>query len=405
MTIDDTWTRLVRYAFVEESLGGRDVLEIGCGDGSGAAFLADRAARVVSTDPSAEVVARARMRTTRPNLEFRTIDPFASAMDDRSFDLICVPSVEAWLRDARFFVEIRRLLRPGGLAYVVAPSADRPGSSSGIGYHDFVALLGRAFPNVRPMAQTPGVHFTLTEFSPDGDIEPSLDGSLLEDPEPCSHYLALCGDGEVPRPGYAMLLVPRAALAEGQTPAHAAEAVRLEARAAQAEAHVELVERELREEKAGARRGAEEPASGDAQSELRAKLQAAEERAAALEAQRQADTWRAQEAAQDATRDVTQETTGQDREIEALREGSRLHEAETQRLQAELGDLRAWTDELDRERAAIEAERATLAGEVERAAARRSDLDLELSRRGMRIAELEGLLKSEAAREQASRAS
>jgi len=397
MTIDDTWTRLVRYAFVEEWLAGREVLEIGCGDGSGASFLADRAARVVSTDPSAEVVARARMRITRPNLEFRTIDPFASVIDDRSLDLICVPSGEAWLRDARFFVEIRRLLRPGGLFYVVVPSADRPGSDSGIGYHDFVALLGRAFPNVRPMAQTPGVHFTLTEFSTDGEVEPSLDGSLLEDPEPCSHYLALCGDGEVPRPGYAMLLVPRAALAEGQTPAHAAEAVRLEARAAQAEAHLELVESELREEKARARRSADQPTSGDPQSELRARLQAAEERAAALEAQRQAEAWRDQEAAEDTTR--------HDRELEALREGSRLHEAETQRLQAELADLRAWADELGRERAGLEAERAALGGEVERAAARRSELDLELSRRGMRIAELEGVLKGEAARGEATGAS
>ena len=185
MTLSDTWTRLVRYAFVEGCLGGREILEIGSGDGSAAAFLADRAARVVSTDPSAEVVARARMRTTRPNLEFRTIDPFASGMEDRSFDLVCVPSGEAWLRDARFLAEIRRLLRPSGLLYVIVPSADRPDSDSGLGYHDFVALLGRAFATVRPMAQTPGVHFTLTEFSPEGEIEPSLDGSLLEDPEPC----------------------------------------------------------------------------------------------------------------------------------------------------------------------------------------------------------------------------
>jgi SAM-dependent methyltransferase len=358
MTIDDTWTRLVRYAFVEQSLAGRDILEIGAGDGSGAAFLADRAARVVSTDPSAEVVARARMRTTRPNLEFRTIDPFASGLDDRSFDLVCAPSAESWLRDARFLAEVRRLLRPNGLLYVVVPSADRPDSTSGLAYHDFVALLGRAFATVRPLAQTPGVHFTLTEFAPEGEIEPSLDGSLLEDPEPCSHYLALCGDGEVPRPGYSMLLVPRAA---------------------------------LREERAR-RRTAELPAVAPAAGsdpEVRRRLQAAEERVAALEAEKQSGTWAAQERGEDAAR--------LEKEVELLREGARLHEAEAQRFQVEIGDLKAWAEENDRERAALAAERTALAAEAERLAAQKAELEQEVSRRGMRVAELEGQIKAESA--------
>jgi SAM-dependent methyltransferase len=393
MTVDDTWTRLVRYAYVEEWLAGREVLEIGCGDGGGAAFLADRAARVIAGDPSPEVASRARMRTTRPNLAFRAIDPFGCDLGDAAFDLVSVPSAEAWLRDPRFLAEVRRLLRPGGLLYVGVPSSDRPGSSTGMGYHELVALLSRAFSTVRPLAQTPGVHFTLTEFSPDGEIEPRLDGSLLDDPEPCTHYLALCGDGDVPRPGYGVVVVPRAALAEGDEPGRAAEVVRLEARAAQAEAHVDLLARELREERGRSRRAPDEPARADA--DLRARLSAAEERCAALEAERQADRWRVEEAGGQAAR--------RDLEIEALREGAGRHQAEALRLQSELADLRAFSEEMEGERRTLEAERARLTAELEAAAARRSELELEVGRRGMRIAEMEGAAKGQALRDEASR--
>jgi len=392
MMLDDTWTRLVRYAFVQEWLGDRDVLEVGCGNGTGAALLADRSRHVVSGDVSGDVVARARLRTTRPNLEFRAIDPLAIDLPDASFDVVSVPAAEAWIRDARFLAEIRRVLRPGGLLYIAVASADRPGVASGLGYHDFVALLGRAFPTVRAIAQVPGVHFTLTEFAPEGEPDPCLDGSLLDDPEPCSHYVALCGDGEVPHPGYGVLVVPKLALAEGDATDRAVETVRLEARAAQAEARAELLDGELRDQRSQSR-GAAERSGGDAQpADLRADLEAAqkaaraaEERLAALEAQRQAESWQVEEA--------NEQAAARAREIEALRDGAGLHEREAQRLQSEIDDLRAFAEEWEDERRELEAERARLLAQLARSASRHDELAGEVSRRGMRIAELEGLLK------------
>jgi len=402
MSIDDTWTRLARYAYVLEFLPGRNVLESGCGNGAGAALLADRATHVVSGDPDSDVVARARMRTTRVNLEFRHLDPLApSGFDfaDGTFDLVCVPAAEAWIREPRFLAEVRRLLRPGGFLYVAVASADRPEAASGLGYYDFVALLGQTFPAVRPIAQTPGIHFTLTEFSPEGEIEPSLDGSLLEDPEPCAHYLALCGEGDLPHPGYAVVTVPRAALAEDESPGRAVDAVRLEARAAQAEARAELLDAELREERARTRSepreapvDADTSALKDEAARLRRELEAAEaavrgaqEQIAALEAQRQADAWRAEEDRAQVTRD--------DAELEALREGAKNHEQEALRLEAQAADLRALTQELEGDRDEAERERARLAEELARLTAHRDELEGEVSRRGMRIAELEGEIK------------
>jgi SAM-dependent methyltransferase len=413
MSIDDTWSRLARYGYVLEWLSGRDVLEIGCGDGSGAALLADHAARVVSGDADPDVVARARLRTTRANLELRTLDPTAPAgldFPDGAFDVVCVPSADAWIHDPRFLIEIRRLLRAGGFLYVAVASADRPGASAGVGYHDFVSQLQNAFPAVRPIAQTPGIHFTLTEFAPEGEIDPALDGSLLQDDEPCSSYVALCGEGELPRPGYSVLTVPRLALAEDDTLTGAADTVRLEARAAQAEARADLLDAELREERAKARREpTEAPATVDASAlegeaaRLRREIEAAQaaeraaqEQVAALEAQRQADAWRVEEDVEQANR--------RNEELEAFREGAKLHEEEAVRLRAEASDLRALNEELQGERDEVAAERARLAEQVSGLTARRDELERETSNRGMRIAELEGQIKGQLLREQSDQA-
>jgi SAM-dependent methyltransferase len=98
-------------------LAGRDVLEVGCGRGGGASFVAryHRPARMVAVDLAPRAVALAAARFPVPNLTFRTGDaeqlPFAAA----SFDAVLnVESSHCYGRIADFFGEVRRVLRPGG---------------------------------------------------------------------------------------------------------------------------------------------------------------------------------------------------------------------------------------------------------------------------------------------------
>lgn len=98
---------------------GGAVLDVGCGTGSLALRLADRAGRVGGLDASREMVriAREKARAARAaNVEFHvgTLDD-ALPFPPQSFDLVCAYSVLHLVRDLpRTLAALRNLLRPGG---------------------------------------------------------------------------------------------------------------------------------------------------------------------------------------------------------------------------------------------------------------------------------------------------
>lgn len=88
------------------------ILEVGCGTGDVAAYMAERGARVVGIDLSEEMVQAARQRY--PEQDFRQMD--ASQLPfDGEFDGVFSHAVLHWIREPRGVVQgIRRALRPGG---------------------------------------------------------------------------------------------------------------------------------------------------------------------------------------------------------------------------------------------------------------------------------------------------
>jgi SAM-dependent methyltransferase len=98
-------------------IAGRDVLEVGCGRGGGAAYVARafEPRRVVAVDLSPRAVALCRGRFPHPRLTFQVGDAERLPFGDASFDVVlnvesshCYGHFDAFLREAR------RVLRPGG---------------------------------------------------------------------------------------------------------------------------------------------------------------------------------------------------------------------------------------------------------------------------------------------------
>ncbi|SRR6266540_154014 len=98
-------------------LGGREVLEVGCGRGGGAAFVARHhaPARLVAVDRSPRAVALCRAHFTVPGLSFEVGDAEQLPFGGASFDAVLnVESSHCYGRIADFFAEVKRVLRRDG---------------------------------------------------------------------------------------------------------------------------------------------------------------------------------------------------------------------------------------------------------------------------------------------------
>lgn len=85
-----------------------------CATGSGQAALglAPHFRRVVATDASAEQVRHAQ---PHPAIDYRVAPAEASGLPDRSVDLVTVAQAAHWFDLPRFYAEIGRVLKPGGV--------------------------------------------------------------------------------------------------------------------------------------------------------------------------------------------------------------------------------------------------------------------------------------------------
>jgi O-antigen biosynthesis protein len=117
---------LLRYRAARRLAQGRRVLDVACGEGYGAAILADTAVEVVGLDVSDDVVAHAKKAYGHlPNLDFRVSPATDLPHEDATFDLVVsFETVEHLAEDdqAAFVAEVRRVLRPQGLFVVSTPN-------------------------------------------------------------------------------------------------------------------------------------------------------------------------------------------------------------------------------------------------------------------------------------------
>lgn len=104
---------------------GRDtvarVLDVGCGDGSLAARLAEEGAAVTGLDPSREALARA--RKGHPELELAAPSPDGTLpFADHSFDAVVCMNVLQHVADTQLLLsEARRVLAPEALLALAVP--------------------------------------------------------------------------------------------------------------------------------------------------------------------------------------------------------------------------------------------------------------------------------------------
>lgn len=114
------------YEFASQFVEGKAVLDCGSGNGYGTALLFDRGAKTaVGIDYSDEAVSFSRQRYEQPNLSYLKMDAQEIGLPDGSLDfVITTENLEHLHRPEDNIAEIRRLLRPDGLAMIATPNKE-----------------------------------------------------------------------------------------------------------------------------------------------------------------------------------------------------------------------------------------------------------------------------------------
>jgi 2-polyprenyl-3-methyl-5-hydroxy-6-metoxy-1,4-benzoquinol methylase len=149
---------VARYNFAAQYVGGKNVLDVACGSGYGAAILKKAGALAVTgVDISEEAVAFARLHHAADGLEFVVGDAERLSQSGPFDVVVSFETIEHIQHPKAFLAESSRLLAPGGVLIVSTPVRlkgtveDRPANP----YHvrewsveEFRALLCEHYPHV-----------------------------------------------------------------------------------------------------------------------------------------------------------------------------------------------------------------------------------------------------------------
>jgi SAM-dependent methyltransferase len=86
--------------------------DAGCGNGQASVALAAHFTQVFASDPSATQIANAQ---ACPHIDYRVEPAEQCSLVDASADLVTVAQALHWFEHARFYAEVRRVLKPDGV--------------------------------------------------------------------------------------------------------------------------------------------------------------------------------------------------------------------------------------------------------------------------------------------------
>jgi 2-polyprenyl-3-methyl-5-hydroxy-6-metoxy-1,4-benzoquinol methylase len=121
---ENYWYRrhLAVYEWIGARVGGLRVIDMACGEGYGAAALAETAASVIGVDANPEAYEHARLRYERPGLSFQRalVDRYG---EPGSCDaLTFLQTIEHVEQPVTVLEHFRSLLSEGGVAYISTPN-------------------------------------------------------------------------------------------------------------------------------------------------------------------------------------------------------------------------------------------------------------------------------------------
>lgn len=163
------------YELLRKEAKGKTVLEIGCGDGYGSAYLAEAAEKVTGIDYEEAVIYQAQNKYKGANLKFVQMDAANLQFADKFFDIVCSFQVVEHIAEdrlLRYLSEARRVLKDDGKFYLSTLNAEHavkspltykkhPAHCKEFNRQEFKDLLSKVFADVEAygLQLTPKHHF------------------------------------------------------------------------------------------------------------------------------------------------------------------------------------------------------------------------------------------------------
>jgi hypothetical protein len=363
---------LALVAYAESLIVGRKVIVFGDACSPLAEALVERGARLVHVcDPDPPRVAEGAARNRSNSITYAPLGEGGLGGRDGSFDVAIVENLPALSQVDGLLRRVRRALSARGLALISSPNPEcetrlvADATSGPIpDYYGLYDQVAGEFAEVRMAGQAPLVGYTVADFAPEGDPEPTFDNGFVpggaEEPE---RFLAVASAGPIAHAEFVVVGLPAAAVLENRLG---------EAQEAELQARIAELEAEL--ERQTARRADER------KPDLSAELEKRDRWIRALEAR--ADT-------------ADERADAAESELESLREQAERSEAEKsaladriQGLELELGERKTRIVELN-EALAAEEKRRDLGEAEAQSAEDLSRLERQLGERGQQIQRLE----------------
>lgn len=158
---------MVAYKFAKSFIRDKYVLEVGCGAGYGAYYLAPHGARsVVGIDISKEVIEYSMNNYNQKDLEFQVMDGTKLAFKKDAFGVICCFQVIEHIKQYKALLsEICRVLKPNGIFIISTPNrsvrgeSENPFHTQEFSLNELRKLLNTYFREVKVLGVNPNIHY------------------------------------------------------------------------------------------------------------------------------------------------------------------------------------------------------------------------------------------------------
>jgi O-antigen biosynthesis protein len=213
-----------RYFFALQFCDKKKVLDVASGEGYGSALLGTVAQQVLGIDLSPAAVARASRNYGSERVSFSVGDYAAISLSDVSVDIVVSFATLEHVADlAKFFCEIKRILRPDGMLVISTPNAKfyknlgrgpKPSQVKELDANEFRAILREHFPNCRLLGQRSVIGSAIapdSSFLSDRDRQQSFrasdsgEYSVQEGIGPPMHFIAVASETALPEIRHGLL--------------------------------------------------------------------------------------------------------------------------------------------------------------------------------------------------------